>query len=126
MQRSPIFLVSSCKALRWIIILDIRMIFPYSYVDTSSFPPFPQDRAFFLLKTLLLVDICGFLGLAIQSPFFDPDLYSHERFPFFYRSDQTKEQMIVDLVSKSNVLLWSGVALGSIAIGILVFAAVRY
>lgn len=38
----------------------------------------------------------------------------------------TKDQMVVDLAFRTKVLLWSGVALGSLAIGVLGYAAVRY
>lgn len=38
----------------------------------------------------------------------------------------TKDQMIVDLAFRSKVLLWSGIALGSLSIGILGYAVVRY
>lgn len=45
---------------------------------------------------------------------------------YFSRSDMTKDQMVVDLAFRTKVLLWSGVALGSLAIGVLGYAAVRY
>lgn len=38
----------------------------------------------------------------------------------------TKDQMVVDLAFRTKVLLWSGVALGSLAIGVLGYAVVRY
>lgn len=43
----------------------------------------------------------------------------------FGRSDMTKDQMLVDLAFKTKVLLWSGVVLGSFAVGVLGYAAVR-
>lgn len=38
----------------------------------------------------------------------------------------TKDQMIVDLAFRSKVLLWSCIALGSLSIGVLGYAVVRY
>lgn len=37
----------------------------------------------------------------------------------------TKEQMLVDLAFRTKVVLWSGVVVGSLAIGVLGYAAVR-
>lgn len=37
-----------------------------------------------------------------------------------------KNQMIVELALKTKVLFWSGVLLGSISIGVLGYAVVRY
>lgn len=41
------------------------------------------------------------------------------------RSDLTKDQMIADLVFKRRILLWSGIVLGSLSIGILGYAIMR-
>lgn len=38
----------------------------------------------------------------------------------------TKDQMVADLDFKTRVLFWSGVVLGSLAIGILGYAVGRY
>jgi len=38
----------------------------------------------------------------------------------------SKDQMIVDLTFRSKVLLWSCIALGSLSIGVLGYAVVRY
>lgn len=38
----------------------------------------------------------------------------------------TKDQMIVNLAFRSKVLLWSCIALGSLSIGVLGYAVVRY
>lgn len=38
----------------------------------------------------------------------------------------SKDQMVVDLAFKSKVLFWSGVILGSVSIGVLGYAVVRY
>lgn len=37
----------------------------------------------------------------------------------------TKEHILVDLAFRTKVLLWSGVVLGSLALGVLSYAAVR-
>lgn len=37
----------------------------------------------------------------------------------------TKDEMLLDLAFKSKVLLWSGVVLGSVAVGVLGYAVVR-
>ena len=38
----------------------------------------------------------------------------------------TKDQMIVHLAFKSKILLWGGIACGSLSIGILGYAVMRY
>lgn len=43
-----------------------------------------------------------------------------------YRSDMNKDQMVVDAAFRTKVLLWSGIVLGTLSIGILGYAAVRY
>jgi len=47
-------------------------------------------------------------------------------FVLFCRSDLSKDQMIVDLSIKTKILFWGGVALGSMSVGILGYAVVRY
>lgn len=37
----------------------------------------------------------------------------------------TKDQMLVDLAFKTKVLMWSGVVLGSVAVGVLGYSVVR-
>lgn len=37
-----------------------------------------------------------------------------------------KDQMIVELALKTKILFWSGVLLGSVSVGILGYAFVRY
>lgn len=44
----------------------------------------------------------------------------------FYRSDKTKDQMVLDLTLDSTIMLLGGVILGTLSVGILGYAAVRY
>lgn len=44
----------------------------------------------------------------------------------FCRSDLSKDQMIVDLSFKTKLLFWSGILLGSMSVGIIGYAVVRY
>ncbi|XP_027168765.1 E3 ubiquitin-protein ligase SPL2 [Coffea eugenioides] len=53
-----------------------------------------------------------------------PVIKSYKDLPFFL-SDLTKDQILVDLDFKTKVLFWSGVVLGSLAVGILGYAVVR-
>ncbi|CAN4115598.1 unnamed protein product [Withania somnifera] len=52
------------------------------------------------------------------------EIKSCKGLPYFL-SDMTKDQMLVDLAFKTKVLLWSGVVLGSVAVGALGYAVVR-
>nr|GMC47613.1 E3 ubiquitin-protein ligase SPL2 [Ipomoea batatas] len=54
-----------------------------------------------------------------------PEIKSCNSLPYFL-SERTKDQMIAELAFKTKVLLWSWVVFGSLAIGILSYAAVRY
>jgi hypothetical protein len=42
------------------------------------------------------------------------------------RADITKDQMVADLAFKAKIQLWSGIVLGSLSIGVLGFAVMRY
>lgn len=44
----------------------------------------------------------------------------------FCRSDLSKEQMILELSFKMKILFWSGIVLGSMSVGILSYAVVKY
>lgn len=44
----------------------------------------------------------------------------------FCRSEMTKDQMVADLAFRSKVLFWSVVILGSVSVGVLGYAVVRY
>lgn len=42
------------------------------------------------------------------------------------RTDKTKDEIVVDLAFQNKVLLLSGIVLGSLSVGILGFAVIRY
>lgn len=44
----------------------------------------------------------------------------------FSRTEMTKDQMVVDLAFSTKILLLSGIVLGSLSVGILGYAVVRY
>lgn len=95
---------------------------PYTFLQAIFGHEYPvgmldEEKILPLGKKITAVGICSLRNGAFE-------LKSCKDLPYFL-SDMTKEQMIVDLVFKSKVLLWSGVALGSVAIGLLGFAAVR-
>ncbi|XP_055835938.1 E3 ubiquitin-protein ligase SPL2 [Solanum dulcamara] len=52
------------------------------------------------------------------------EIKSCKDLPYFL-SDMTKDQMLVDLAFKTKVLMWSGVVLGSVAVGVLGYSVVR-
>ncbi|WCJ39423.1 E3 Ubiquitin ligase family protein [Euphorbia peplus] len=52
------------------------------------------------------------------------EIKSCKDLPYFL-SDMTKDQMVVDLAFRSKLLLWSGIILGSVSIGILGYAFKR-
>lgn len=53
-----------------------------------------------------------------------PEIISCKDLPYFL-SDMTKDQMVVELAFKTRILLWTGIVLGSLSIGILSYAAIR-
>lgn len=53
-----------------------------------------------------------------------PEIKSCKELPYFL-SEMTKDQMVLDLVVNTKALLWSGIILGSISIGLLGYAVVR-
>ncbi|PIA48465.1 hypothetical protein AQUCO_01400808v1 [Aquilegia coerulea] len=54
----------------------------------------------------------------------NPQIISCKKVPYFL-SDMTKDQMIVDLVSKKKILFWAGIVLGSVSLGVLGYALTR-
>ncbi|WOG99118.1 hypothetical protein DCAR_0518466 [Daucus carota subsp. sativus] len=68
-------------------------------------------------KDITVVGMCGLSNKTLE-------IKSCKDLPFFM-SDMTKEQMLVDLAFRTKVVLWSGVVVGSLAIGVLGYAAVR-
>ncbi|XP_019196882.1 PREDICTED: E3 ubiquitin-protein ligase SPL2 isoform X2 [Ipomoea nil] len=76
-----------------------------------------EEKILPLGKDITAVGICS----SIRGT---PEIKSCNFLPYFL-SEMTKDQMIVDLAFKTKVLLWSGVVFGSLAVGILSYAAVR-
>ncbi|XP_031118477.1 E3 ubiquitin-protein ligase SPL2-like [Ipomoea triloba] len=76
-----------------------------------------EEKILPLGKDITAVGICS----SIRGT---PEIKSCNFLPYFL-SEMTKDQMIVKLAFKTKVLLWSGVVFGSLAVGILSYAAVR-
>ncbi|KAJ8441122.1 hypothetical protein Cgig2_006951 [Carnegiea gigantea] len=53
-----------------------------------------------------------------------PEIKSCRNLPYFL-SEMTKDQMVLELSFRTKVLLWSGIVIGSVSIGILGYAIVR-
>ncbi|KAG5248766.1 hypothetical protein OIU76_004546 [Salix suchowensis] len=53
-----------------------------------------------------------------------PEIKSCKDLPYFL-ADMTKDQMVEDLAIKVRILLWSGIVLGSLSVGVLGFAVMR-
>ncbi|XP_061982302.1 E3 ubiquitin-protein ligase SPL2-like isoform X2 [Populus nigra] len=53
-----------------------------------------------------------------------PEIKSCKELPYFL-ADMTKDEMVADLAFKAKILLWSGIVLGSLSIGVLGFAVMR-
>lgn len=45
---------------------------------------------------------------------------------WFCSSEISKDHMVVDLAFRTKVLLWSGIVLGSLSVGVIAYAFVRY
>ncbi|KAF1002248.1 E3 ubiquitin-protein ligase SPL2-like [Apium graveolens] len=83
--------------------------YPVGLLDEEKILPLGKD-----------ITVVGTVGLSNGIP----EIKSCKDLPVFM-SDMTKEQILVDLSFRIKVLLWSGVVLGSLAIGVLGYAAVR-
>lgn len=53
-----------------------------------------------------------------------PEVMACKDLPFFL-SNMSKDQMVVELAFRTKVLLWSGIVIGSVSIGILGYAVIR-
>ncbi|EOY27251.1 E3 Ubiquitin ligase family protein isoform 2 [Theobroma cacao] len=76
-----------------------------------------EEKILPLGKEITAVGICSFNNGV-------PEIKSCKELPYFL-SDKTKDQMLLDLAFKTKILLWSGMVLGSLSIGILGYAFVR-
>ncbi|XP_009594761.1 E3 ubiquitin-protein ligase SPL2 [Nicotiana tomentosiformis] len=95
---------------------------PLTFLQALFGHPYPvgvldEEKILPLGKDITAVGICS-----SKDGIFE--IKSCKDLPYFL-SDMTKDQMLVDLAYKTKVLLWSGVVLGSFAVGVLGYAAVR-
>lgn len=95
---------------------------PYTFFQAFFGHEYPvglldEEKILPLGKEITVVGTCGLSNGA-------PEIKSCKDLPVFM-SDVSKEQILVDLAFRTKVLLWSGVVLGSLAIGVLGYAAVR-
>ncbi|XP_019425633.1 PREDICTED: E3 ubiquitin-protein ligase SPL2 [Lupinus angustifolius] len=95
---------------------------PYTFLQALFGHEYPvglldEEKILPLGKDISAVGLCSLRnGIAEIKP--SKDL------PYFL-SDLSKDQMIVDLSFKTTVLLWGGIVLGSMSVGILGYAVVR-
>ncbi|GLT56018.1 hypothetical protein SLA2020_290920 [Shorea laevis] len=76
-----------------------------------------EEKILPLGKEISAVGICSFNDGV-------PEIKSCKELPYFL-SELTKDQMVLDLAVSTKTLLWSGVVLGLISIGVLGYAVVR-
>ncbi|KAJ7951507.1 Mitochondrial ubiquitin ligase activator of NFKB [Quillaja saponaria] len=95
---------------------------PYTFLQALFGHNYPvglldEEKILQLGQYISAVGLCSFKnGIAEIKP--SKDL------PYFL-SVMTKDQMIVDLAFKTKVLLWSGIFLGSLSVGVLGYAVLR-
>ncbi|KAK7851871.1 e3 ubiquitin-protein ligase spl2 [Quercus suber] len=95
---------------------------PYTFLQALFGHEYPvglldEEKILPLGKDITAVGMCSFKNGV-------PEIKSCKDLPYFL-SDLTKDQMIVDLAFRSKILLWGGVAFGSLSIGILGYAVMR-
>ncbi|XP_075663934.1 E3 ubiquitin-protein ligase SPL2-like isoform X2 [Castanea sativa] len=95
---------------------------PYTFLQALFGHEYPvglldEEKILPLGKDITAVGMCSFKNGI-------PEIKSCKDLPYFL-SDLTKDQMIVDLAFRSKILLWVGVAFGSLSIGILGYAFMR-
>ncbi|KAL3528587.1 hypothetical protein ACH5RR_007909 [Cinchona calisaya] len=95
---------------------------PYTFLQALFGHEYPvglldEEKLLPLGKEITAVGICSLKDGT-------PVIKSCKDLPFFL-SDLTKDQMLVDLDFRTKVLFWSGIVLGSLAVGILGYAVVR-
>ncbi|KAL6953604.1 RING-type E3 ubiquitin transferase [Sarracenia purpurea var. burkii] len=95
---------------------------PYTFLQALFGHEYPvglldEEKILPLGKDITAVGICTLKdGIA--------EIRSCKDLPYFL-SDMTKDRMVVDLAFRTKVLLWSGIVLGTLSIGVLGYAAVR-
>jgi E3 ubiquitin-protein ligase MUL1 len=95
---------------------------PYTFLQALFGHEYPvglldEEKILPLGKDITAVGVCSLRdGI--------PEIKSCKNLPYFL-SDMNKDQMVVDAAFRTKVLLWSGIVLGTLSIGILGYAAVR-
>ncbi|WJX92251.1 RING-type E3 ubiquitin transferase [Trifolium repens] len=95
---------------------------PYTFLQALFGHEYPigvldEEKILPLGKDISAVGLCSLRnGIA--------EIKSCNDLPYFL-SDLSKDQMIVDLSFKAKVLFWSGIALGTMSVGIIGYAIVR-
>lgn len=95
---------------------------PYTFLQALFGHEYPvglldEEKILPLGKDITAVGVCSLRdGI--------PEIKSCKDLPYFL-SDMNKDQMVVDAAFRTKVLLWSGIVLGTLSIGILGYAAVR-
>lgn len=95
---------------------------PYTFLQALFGHEYPvglldEEKILPLGKDITAVGLCSLKnGIA--------EIKSCKDLPYFL-SDLSKDQMIVDLSFKTKILFWGGIALGSVSVVILGYAAVR-
>ncbi|GER28375.1 E3 Ubiquitin ligase family protein [Striga asiatica] len=95
---------------------------PYTFLQALLGLQYPvgliyEEKILHLGKVITAVGVCDLKdGI--------PEIKSCEDLPYFL-SAMNKDEMVADLFFKSNVLMWSGLVFGSLAIGILGYCVAR-
>ncbi|KAF2323622.1 hypothetical protein GH714_036362 [Hevea brasiliensis] len=95
---------------------------PYTFLQALFGHEYPvglldEEKILSLGKEINAVGICSSRNGVLE-------IKSCKDLPYFL-SDMSKDQMVVDLAFKTKILLWSGIVLGSLSIGVLSYAVVR-
>uniref|UniRef100_A0A7C9CTV0 RING-type E3 ubiquitin transferase n=1 Tax=Opuntia streptacantha TaxID=393608 RepID=A0A7C9CTV0_OPUST len=95
---------------------------PYSFLQAVFGHEYPvglldEEKILALGKNVTAVGICS-------SKDGVPEIKSCRDLPYFL-SEMTKDQMVLELSSKAKILLWGGIIVGSVSIGVLGYAILR-
>ncbi|XP_074268222.1 E3 ubiquitin-protein ligase SPL2-like [Silene latifolia] len=95
---------------------------PYTFLQALFGHDYPvglvdEEKVLPLGKDVTVVGVCSSKDGA-------PSIKSCKDLPYFL-CDLTKEQMLIELSVRSKVLLWSGIVVGTVSIGVLGYSIVR-
>ncbi|CAL9009709.1 unnamed protein product [Prunus brigantina] len=95
---------------------------PYTFLEALFGHRYPvglldEEKILPLGKEISAVGLCSVKDGVLE-------IKSCKDFPYFL-SEMPKDQMVVDLTSRTKVLFWSGIFLGSVSIGVLAYAVSR-